>query len=184
MTDERAAPPTGARLDLLRRLGFDTLEHDSHVPFLSHLLGTRRLLVEWGERPALCDAGLFHSAYGTEYFPHTTAVDRAEVQTVIGTEAEQVVWWWCNVRRDTFSTSSESGATATVVDRTSGDLVTLDARGVTDLATLWAADTVEQLARMAPDERDFARNLHTVLWCASPAAQAAARVVLPLLDQP
>ena len=57
------------RLRLLRRLGFDTLEHDSHVPFLAHLVGTARVLRSWGSRPALCDAGLFHSAYGTEYFP-------------------------------------------------------------------------------------------------------------------
>ena len=80
VTHEPIEPPTGARLELLRRLGFDRLEHDSHVPFLSHLLGTRRLLVEWGERPALCDAGLFHSAYGTEYFPHTTSAERDEVK--------------------------------------------------------------------------------------------------------
>ena len=67
MSDAHDVPsPTGPRLDLLKQLGFGELTHDSHVPFLSHLLGTRRLLVEWGERPAVCDAGLFHSAYGTE----------------------------------------------------------------------------------------------------------------------
>lgn len=67
--------PTGERLALLRRLGFGELTHDSHVPFLSHLAGTRRLLAEWGERPELCDAGLFHSAYGTEYFQPDHLVD-------------------------------------------------------------------------------------------------------------
>jgi len=183
VTHERIEPPTGARLELLRRLGFDRLEHDSHVPFLSHLLGTRRLLVEWGERPALCDAGLFHSAYGTEYFPHTTSAERDEVRAVIGDDAERVAWWWCTVRRDTFTVPGRPTGAATVVDRTTGEALALDGQGLSDMATLWAADTVEQLARMEPDERDFARNLHTVLAWASPAAQAAAANVLPLLDE-
>ena len=74
------------------------------------------------------------------------------------------------------------GAAASVEDRTTGGLVALDDRDLSDLATLWAADTVEQLARMAPHERDFARNLHVVLGAASPAAQRAAAEVLPLLE--
>ena len=150
---------------------------------MSHLLGTRRLLNEWGERPALCDAGLFHSAYGTEYFPHSTPVSRDEVSAVIGDEAEQIAWWWCTVRRDTFSVPGQLDGAATAQDRTTGDLVKLSAQGLADLATLWAADTVEQLARMAPHERDFARNLHVVLSAASPRAQRAAAEVLPLLDE-
>src|SRR4051812_33337880 len=106
MTDSAAGPddaaaPTGARLELLKRMGFGDLAHDSHVPFISHLLGVRRLLVEWGERPAMCDAGLFHSAYGTEYFPVGTPVDRGEVQALIGDDAEWIAHAWCTIRRDT-----------------------------------------------------------------------------------
>src|SRR6266550_7337642 len=33
------------------------------------LLGTRQLLMDWGARAAFCDAGLFHSVYGTEHYP-------------------------------------------------------------------------------------------------------------------
>ena len=135
---------TGERLDLLQRLGFGDLEHDSHVPFLSHLLGTRRLLVQWGERPALCDAGLFHSA---------------------------------TVRRNTFDVE-----TATAVDRNTVLPVELGPRLMADLATLWAADTVEQIARMSPDARDFARSLARVVHLASPHARAAVDAVRPLLD--
>lgn len=93
-------PVTGARLDLLRSLGFDALPHDSHVPFLSHLIGTRRVLLTWGSRPALCDAGLFHSVYGTEYFEPDRRPDRDTVTAIIGAEAERVAWLWCGrVRR-------------------------------------------------------------------------------------
>src|SRR5215831_7808980 len=102
------APVTGARLELLRALGFGELQHDSHVPFLSHLAGTRRLLVTWGERAALCDAGLFHSVYGTEYFTPDRTPDRRDVIAVIGAEAERIAWLWCTIRRDTLDVTSRS----------------------------------------------------------------------------
>jgi hypothetical protein len=164
-------PPTGARLDLLKQLGFGELTHDSHVPFLSHLLGTRRLLVEWGARPALCDGGLFHSAYGTEYFPVEGPVDRDQVRAVIGREAEEIAHAWCTIRRDTI----EIGPPASVEDRTTGARVPLSHQLLADVATLWAADTVEQIHRMAEDERAFALNLDRILHLASPAAQDAVR---------
>src|SRR5262249_40137618 len=95
------APPTGARLDLLKSLGFAELEHDSPVPFLSHLVGPRRLLTTWGASPALCDAGLFHSVYGTEYFVPDRTPERDDVVAVIGPEAERIAWLWCTCERAT-----------------------------------------------------------------------------------
>jgi hypothetical protein len=171
MTDADLRPPTGERLELLKRLGFGELEHDSHVPFLSHLVGTRRVLAQWGERPAMCDAGLFHSAYGTEYFPVDQDVDRAEVVAVIGPDAEAIAHAWCTIRRDTI----ELGSPSTVVDRTNGERIEVGADLLADLATLWAADTVEQIHRMDDDERTFADSLDDVLHLARPAAQAAVR---------
>ena len=172
MTDDTGIEaPTGARLDLLKRLGFSELTHDSHVPFLSHLLGTRRLLMMWGERPAMVDAGLFHSAYGTEYFPVDQDVERSDVQGVIGEEAEEIAQAWCTIRRDTF----ELGEFCTVIDRSTGDRIELSDQLVADIATLWAADTVEQIHRMDPSEQAFAVNLTRVLHLARPAAQAAVR---------
>lgn len=178
VTDQDVAPPTGPRLALLRRLGFGDLTHDSHVPFLSHLLGTRRVLVQWGERPALCDAGLFHSAYGTEYFPVDHPASREEVRAVIGDDAEEIAWLWCTIRRDTIDTTGPVVVTAT---RDGGTLELDDGRAA-DVATLWAADTVEQIDRMSPDERAFAHSLERVLHLAGPAARRAATAVIPLLD--
>lgn len=171
--------PTGERLALLRRLGFGKLEHDSHVPFLSHLLGTRRLLLAWGERPALGDAGLFHSAYGTEYFQPDRPAERDEVRAVIGAEAEAVAWAWCTIRRDTIDVTTDP---VTVLDRDSVP-GTMDDQLVIDIATLWAADTVEQIARMIPDERAFSHGLVRVLDRATPAARRAAAAVLPLVQE-
>ena len=174
-----AEPPTGARLDVLRRLGFGELEHDSHVPFLSHLLGTRRLLLAWGERPAMGDAGLFHSVYGTEYFQPERPAERAEVRDLIGADAEEVAWTWCTIRRDTIDLAEP----ITVVDRHTGETRTMSAELTADVATLWAADTVEQIARMTAEERGFSHSLDRVLHRARPAARAAAEEILPLVRE-
>ena len=173
------APPTGPRMELLRRLGFGELTHDSHVPFLSHLLGTRRLLAEWGERPELCDAGLFHSAYGTEYFQPEQPASRDDVRAVIGDQAEEIAWVWCTIRRDTL----EPTAPHTAINRQTDEPITLSQQVARDTATLWAADTVEQIARMTVEERQFSHGLAKVLHLASPAAQVAAASVLPLVDE-
>jgi hypothetical protein len=50
-----------------------------------------------------------------------------------------------------------------------------------DLATLWAADTVEQIGRMAPGERTFARGLRSVLPAASVPAQHAVLDLAPFM---
>ncbi len=153
---------------MLRSLGYGELMHDSHVPFLSHLIGTRRLLVQWGCRPALCDAGLFHSVYGTEYFEPEHPARRDEVQALIGAEAERLAWLWCNIERDTVDPERRSAR----LWRTGASEV-LSGPEVADIATLWAADTVEQIGRMAVDERTFAGGLRSVLALAPAAAQQA-----------
>jgi hypothetical protein len=141
--------------------------HDSHVPFLSHLIGTRRVLSGWGSRPALCDAGLFHSVYGTEYFEPTRTPSRAELTALIGPEAERIAWLWCSIERATV----DPQGTARL--RHSGATEELTPSEVGDIATLWAADTVEQVRRMTPNERGFADGLLSVIDRASRAAQEA-----------
>ena len=173
-----AAPPVvGARLDLLKSLGFAELEHDSHVPFLSHLMGTRRLLASWGERPALCDAGLFHSVYGTEYFEPDRVAAREDVVAIIGAEAERIAWLWCAIRRDTIDV-----AACSVLLRAGDVAEPLTAVEVRDLATLWAADTVEQVERMEPDERMVSHGLEVVVSAASAPAQRAVDALRDRLD--
>jgi hypothetical protein len=170
-----AAPVTGAKLGMLRALGYGALQHDSHVPFLSHLGGTLRLLKTWGERDALCDAGLFHSVYGTEFFQPDRIPERDEVVAVIGSEAERVAWLWCAIKRDTIDVEHDT------VRLRRDDLVEqLTPTEVCDLATLWAADTVEQIDRMAPDEQAFTSGLRSVLHAASTPAQ---RAVAALTDR-
>lgn len=176
MATTTAASVTGPRLELLRSLGFDALQHDSHVPFLSHLIGTRRLLVAWDASPALCDAGLFHSVYGTEYFEPARRPERDSVAAVIGSSAERLAWLWCSIQRATLDP-----AAGTVRLRTTDDIEPLTNTEIADIATLWSADTVEQVARMTPAERAFATGLLDVVPHASRSARPAVQEINPLL---
>ena len=103
----------------------------------------------------------------------------AKGRDLIGAEAEQIVWLWCSIRRDTIELGNPAGA----VDRRSGDRVELSEQQLDDITTLWAADTVEQIGRMALEERRFAHGLPTVLHRASPQARSAVQSILPLLEE-
>ena len=167
---------TQAMIKFLRGNGVGELMHDSHVPFLEHLTGTRRLLQQWGAREALADAGLFHSVYGTEFFAlgeGVTIPTRDDVQALIGVDAEEVAWLWCTIER--FSLDPSSGL---ATNRVNGSSMTLAPSRVEDIANLWAADTVEQIARMAPDERSFARGAERLVDQMLPAARSSLATAL------
>src|SRR5438093_12776894 len=90
------------RLRFLREANTEGMPHSDRGLF-DHLLGTRQVLVEWGARPALCDAGLFHPIYSTEHYEQTAVAlpRRDEVRQLIGEEAESLVWRVGMVRSDT-----------------------------------------------------------------------------------
>ena len=51
----------------------------------------------------LCNAGLFHSFYGTEFFDPKLEVNRLELVNIIGYKAEQIVYDFCQLKnRDEF----------------------------------------------------------------------------------
>ena len=92
---------------------------------------------------------------------------------MIGDEAEEIAWVWCTIRRDSITLIEPFAAT----DRNTSARIALTDTMVGDIATLWAADTVEQIARMEIDERGFARGLGRVLHRARPVARAAAEAL-------
>lgn len=60
---------------------------------LDHLLGTFELLSLWKAPKHVCEAGLFHSVYGTESHPTVTVAmsDRLELRRRIGRQSERLV---------------------------------------------------------------------------------------------
>ena len=171
-------------LQLLRAAGVETIQHDSHIPFLAHLAGVRRLLVEWKASQELQNAGLFHSIYGTEFFDPELGgktPSREKVQSVIGERAERIAWLWCHTRRETIPDSLAGGEPHTIENRNgSREPVTIDE--ARDLAELWCADAVEQGHRLSKTESDYSRGLVRVLSHVSNSARAAVETMIEEIE--
>ena len=69
--------------------------------YLAHGAGVYRDLKSWGCSQELCDAGMFHSIYGTELFQDFTLPleRRGEVRNLIGERAERLVYLNCCLLR-------------------------------------------------------------------------------------
>lgn len=73
-----------------------------HIPhsgttLFEHLYGTYKILKSHGADETTCLAGLFHSVYGTEYY-NRFRIDREQIRDIIGIEAENVVYAFCNLK--------------------------------------------------------------------------------------
>jgi len=137
------------RLRFLRKASTEQMPH-SEVGLFDHLLGTRRLLVEWKARPALCDAGLFHSVYSTEHY-ELKAIPlsmRDEVRQLIGDEAESLVWLFCMMRRKTlFDQKLHKDRDFSVQHRLIGEWIPLTDGQYRDLITMSFANCLEAFKR-------------------------------------
>jgi len=142
------------RLRFLRKANTEGMPHSDRGLF-DHLLGTRQLLVEWGSRPALCDAGLFHSIYSTEHYEQTAVplTRRDEVRQLIGEEAESLVLLFCMMRRDTFFLDLGRNRNPSVQHRLTGEQIPLSGTQHQDLLTLLFANSLEAFPRCSWFER-------------------------------
>jgi hypothetical protein len=138
------------RVQFLRDVNVEARDH-SQGGLLDHLLGTRQLLLTWGARPALCDAAILHSIYGTEGYKQATAPlsMRTRVQDLIGNEAESLVWLFCFMRRDTFSDNVGRRKDLAVEHRLTGERLLLAERQFDDLVNLTFANELEPYPRMS-----------------------------------
>ena len=77
--------------------------HTAHsgLTLWHHLQGVHRILVASGHQQYVCEAGLFHSIYGTQAFNQVTIEKsrRTEVQALIGEKAESLVMAFCMLPR-------------------------------------------------------------------------------------
>eukprot|EP01038_Epipyxis_sp_PR26KG_P005012 gene5012-6999_t len=81
--------------------GKDGLSHTGNSPFDSHLKGVRSVLRNWKSAEHVCNAGLFHSIYGTEGFQgfKLPLSYRSKLRELIGPKAERLSWIFCMVDR-------------------------------------------------------------------------------------
>jgi hypothetical protein len=84
----------------LTQIGVADQPHSGRT-LLDHCEGVYRLLREHGETVAL--AGALHSVYGTVYYTPRYIPTREQVRTVIGTDAERLVYLFCTLERKQIS---------------------------------------------------------------------------------
>ena len=162
-------------LRFLREVNTEGMPHSNRA-LLDHLLGTRHLLVEWGVRPALCDAGLFHSVYSTEYY-ELTAIPlsmRNDVRQLIGNDAESLVWLFCVMRRKTLGQNLGRDRDLKVQHRLTGEWLSLTNTQFSDLVTMTFANSLEAFPRAGWNaRRNLRRGLRHFRGIVNPSAQSA-----------
>jgi hypothetical protein len=132
-----------ATVGVLRDRGAAALDHPGG-DLLTHLQRTSALLRDWGAEEALWLAGLGHAAYGTDGF-RVALFDLSErdaVRSLIGTDAESIVYTYCACDRDrTYARLDESPLR--LGDRFTGTDLDLTAAEASDFATLSIANELD-----------------------------------------
>jgi hypothetical protein len=173
------------QLEFLSRTGAEGVSHTGRN-LLGHLGEVAAMLEKWGARPALRDAGLFHSVYGTEFMrsPIIDSGEREPVRRLIGDEGEEIAWLWHSVRRASIAANlgRESRLRITLRDGTSWPVTR---QQLQDVVTLWIADALEQMEQRG---RRAARSMRDALTPLLPlaleSAAAAAREAFRALPRP
>jgi hypothetical protein len=128
----------------LEQLGARRIEHTQRT-FLDHLVGTAAILERWGARDAVCQAGLFHSIYGTEYFGDAVLSfdDRDRVRSVLGAEAERLAYVFCAFDRNSIHGAMRRSPPS--VRQFQGDaLIEISVAEMSDLFWILFANELEQ----------------------------------------
>ena len=85
-----------SKINFLENIDANDKSHSGKT-LIDHLIGVHDILKEWDAPQYLQDAGLFHSVYGTTVFKHQSTNDRDAVKALIGEQAEDLVWKFCNL---------------------------------------------------------------------------------------
>ena len=135
-------------LDLLLELDTDKNPHSGGA-LLDHLRGTHDLLQAWGNDPAVCAGGLFHSIYGTQaYLTQSASLeDRQRIRAVIGERAERLAFLFCVSKRSEFFEAVGQDA-ATLWNRVHEESAPVTQGELRDLIEMELANYVEFMPRL------------------------------------
>ncbi len=122
---------------------------------IEHLLAVHDKLKAWGSREALCQAGLYHSVYGTDNFRQQTVSmsERPAVSAVIGEEAERLAYGFCMLNTRAFLAEIEADLEVSGGQLRDSDR--FDAASKLDLLHIFMANWLEQLPRMRATQRSM-----------------------------
>ncbi len=142
----------------LNELGTRDVRHSNRTLY-EHLVGTHDLLERWGNPPAVCLIGLFHSVYGTQTF-ETCSVspsERPRVQAVLGREVERLVYVFGVTNRDEFF-EQIGAAHVCLRDRVQACDLTVSALDLRRLVEVEVANILEQV----PHKKKIARGVREI----------------------
>jgi hypothetical protein len=135
--------------DFLLGLGIDKIDHTSKS-YLAHLIGLYRDLQARGCPEDVCQAGMYHSIYGTELFQgfKLPLERRDDVRALIGERAERLAYLNCAMDRASFDRVVARGAGPyRFRDRLTGAEVELTRPDFDDLCRIHLYDWIEQVGR-------------------------------------
>jgi hypothetical protein len=99
---EKSPPPVPDKFAFLQELTSAKVHHGERS-FYQHLFNVYSYLKSQSLPDEVCDAGLFHSIYGTEFYRfQSTAITREVVRGYIGEYAEELVHIFCGLRKNRF----------------------------------------------------------------------------------
>jgi hypothetical protein len=139
-------------LEQLKGLGAEEKKH-VNGSLLSHLQGTHDLLRAWGNRTAICHAGLYHAVYGTADFQDKliSVQSRDSIAALIGKEAEQLVYLFSACDRDYVYSGLTTKNILHYRDRFQQKDYDLSAEAAADLCELTMANELEIARWRAPE---------------------------------
>jgi len=130
-------------------LGIDDVPH-SQKSYLGHLISLYKLMEKEGCSEEMCQAGMFHSIYGTQQFQgfKLELDQRPQVRDMIGERAERLAYLNCAMQRETFDAVLEQKEGPYCFrDRISGAEVRLSRADYDDLCRIHLYDWLEQVPR-------------------------------------
>lgn len=131
----------------LDALGGDRFPH-VNGSLAQHLRGTEALLRRWGNRDALCRAGLYHAVYGTAGIRGALVglASRGAIEELIGAEAEALVYTYGACDRATFHPRIGTPAQLRFADRFAASQYRIDEGRLRDFCELTLANELELAA--------------------------------------
>ncbi len=133
----------------LVELGVEDVAH-SGKSYLAHLVAVYRLMEAQGCAEELCQAGMFHSIYGTEKFQgfKLGLERRGDVRGLIGERAERLAYLNCAMDRASLDAAVERDTEPyRIVDRLTSEDVELDRSDFDGLCRVHLYDWLEQVPR-------------------------------------
>ena len=185
--DQPAVTPAGdpwlAHYERLAAMGAADFAHVAGT-LAPHLANTAALLQQWGNRDALCIAGLYHAVYGTDGIlgELTTLSRRSSIAEVIGTEAEAIVYVYGACDRDAFHPRIGTPRATQFVDRFTATEYAIPVSMLADFCELTLANELD-LARtsaafLSKHRRELAELAERMQAHVSDAALCACRDLL------